>query len=332
MFWACSAAVAQYGVEPGSITAERPRHSTRAPSEVYGIIQPLTSRSLDSFRAPVPSAGPGWPGVGPLPGGGLGLSRLQPAPATAGGRLTVGDPFVRQRRLLADYSLAGTLARIQENERLPPLAFVAVRAGLRHDAEGSVPADGNDGPAAPELMMKRLSAYRDERVHDGWERFREQNYLGSMAAFKMAETVDRRSPLPRVGQFFSAVASGHYHRAVATLERLRQYDRAAVAGSGMFQYEITLGDLFATEEALEHMMRDLRYYAEFRREDDSAQALYCFALWYRGTEPARTEALGVAERIRDLAPNSPWAGFAPAIRAVRQEQAESAAPGARNDG
>ena len=144
--------------------------------------------------------------------------------------------------------------------------------------------------------------------------------MRAMAAFRIAEAAGRDAPMPRFGQLITAVTAGHYRQAIATLERIRDYDRRRPPDSAnMFGYDVALADLLGgDEEAVDELLLGVRRLADGAPEHPAAAALYGYLLWYRGTDDAALDALGVADRIAENHPGSPWARLGVMMREAQR--------------
>ena len=321
----CAApARSQFGVRPQPVGKSRPTRLPGGQVQLPGLTRTFDvpsiryagyTTSLGARRAGVPSGDP----IGGAPilhvGGRIGRT----LPAISGQFLDTYDPFARQERLLRDYDLGGSLSRWQQTFVLPNVG----QASRREGADGAV-----EPPAAPlgegvrmsTHLRERMAAYQRDRTADGWALLKEGDRLRAMAAFRIAEAADRNAQMPRFGQLIAAVTAGHYRQAIATLERIRNYDQRRPPGSpNMLGYEVTLADVLGGDEnAVDELLLGIRRRADDAREYPAAQALCAYLLWYRGTEDAALDALGVADRIARNHPGSPWARLGVMMREAQR--------------
>ena len=236
-------------------------------------------------------------------------------------------PLFGGERLLQENSLAGVLRRLSEGiagttlHQLPaPIEF----EGVLQEVDGAAAGEGQE---FSDLLAQRIAAYHRERIAAGWVYLQSGDYLRSMAAFESLESVDRRSTLPRFGQLLSAVANGHYRRAINKLARILKYDESrGPAVPGMFEYDVSLQTLMGTEGDLNSFLQPLRFFAERHPGSDGPQALYCYLLWYLRSENTAIEAAGIAEQIKNADPYSRWARFGPMIREAQRQLRETDGP------
>ena len=164
---------------------------------------------------------------------------------------------------------------------------------------------------------------------DGWTYFEEGDFLRARSSFESAEIVSESSPVPRFGKLMVDVAQRHYRRAITQLARNVVLDARQPSGvDGLFEYDVSLLDVFGDEEGLRRSIIGLQRFAQENLDNPGVQALYCYVLWYSGIDEFEVQASGVAAQLVTGAAglNSPWARFSEMIekaRAGREEGAEA---------
>ncbi len=184
-----------------------------------------------------------------------------------------------------------------------------------------------------DMMKSRNMSHRKQLVAEAAAYFRAGDYLRAGARFESAEIVDRRMPTPRFGQLLVAVSQEHWRQAMHKLSKLASYDSQRGPNvEGMFEYGITLQQLYGSPDALIETFQNLRLFAQENVDNPHVQALYCYLLWYAGYPEGMVEAKSIAARIYRTHPNSPWSRFHPMLLEAERKRVASAVAAAARRG
>jgi hypothetical protein len=153
------------------------------------------------------------------------------------------------------------------------------------------------------LFANRLQSSREKYIENGFAHLAEMDFTRGHSAFEGATLIDREGLTPRVGRFVCSLL-GWQQASFELRTILADYDHPFEISE---RFREVLHDTGQIEGAI------MRYttLVGLSPNSDTMAAMHAYLLWIDGQ---RTEALGVAQKLRDKFRDSPFAVMAEGMR------------------